>query len=344
MKLPLSENICKLRKEHSMTQEQLAEALGVTFASVSKWERGVAKPELDLLAEMADLFDVSIDALMGYTINSERIESLIAQMEKCIDNHNNETAASLCERILRNYPNNDRAVSACADGYYKMYIHTGNKNYIEHCIEQTKRLMVLKQGEPERERLERIYNLGNQYELLEQWKIAQTYYEQSNVSGSSETSIARCLLHQDKTEEAINKLSNALVESVFQQYHTILTLADAWIALEQKDKACTALEWLCDVMESLHYNPTAMMILHVKLAGLYDECGKKDMLEASLGKVAALAKEADSQELVTTADFLQVSNAEKILISTTGSKELLINLANSLAESSSSDSPNDLSQ
>ena len=40
MELTLSQNICKLRKEHHLTQEQLAEALGVTFASVSKWERG----------------------------------------------------------------------------------------------------------------------------------------------------------------------------------------------------------------------------------------------------------------------------------------------------------------
>lgn len=40
MKLSLPENICALRKERSMTQEQLAEALGVTFASVSKWEHG----------------------------------------------------------------------------------------------------------------------------------------------------------------------------------------------------------------------------------------------------------------------------------------------------------------
>ena len=42
MKLSLSANISKLRKEHAMTQEQLAESLGVTFASVSKWERGVS--------------------------------------------------------------------------------------------------------------------------------------------------------------------------------------------------------------------------------------------------------------------------------------------------------------
>ena len=39
MKLSLSENICRLRKAHGMTQAQLAEALGVSFASVSKWQR-----------------------------------------------------------------------------------------------------------------------------------------------------------------------------------------------------------------------------------------------------------------------------------------------------------------
>ncbi len=48
MKLSLPANISKLRKEHSMTQEQLAEVLGVTFASVSKGERGVATPELNM--------------------------------------------------------------------------------------------------------------------------------------------------------------------------------------------------------------------------------------------------------------------------------------------------------
>ena len=52
MKFSLSENISKLRKEKGMTQEQLAESLGVTFAAVSKWERGVATPELNLIAEI----------------------------------------------------------------------------------------------------------------------------------------------------------------------------------------------------------------------------------------------------------------------------------------------------
>ena len=56
MQMTLSQNISRLRKENSMTQEQLAEALGISFAAVSKWERGVTTPELGYIIEMADLF------------------------------------------------------------------------------------------------------------------------------------------------------------------------------------------------------------------------------------------------------------------------------------------------
>lgn len=42
MRLSLSENIGALRRSAGMTQERLAEALGVSFAAVSKWERGVS--------------------------------------------------------------------------------------------------------------------------------------------------------------------------------------------------------------------------------------------------------------------------------------------------------------
>lgn len=42
MKLSLAQNISRLRKQNGLTQERLAEALGVSFAAVSKWERGVS--------------------------------------------------------------------------------------------------------------------------------------------------------------------------------------------------------------------------------------------------------------------------------------------------------------
>lgn len=61
-----SDNIAKLRKERKITQEQLAEFVGVTKASVSKWETGQSMPDVLLLPQLATFFDVTIDDLIGY--------------------------------------------------------------------------------------------------------------------------------------------------------------------------------------------------------------------------------------------------------------------------------------
>ena len=50
MAVSLAENIRRFRKERALTQEQLAEALGVTVGAVYKWEAGLSQPELGKLA------------------------------------------------------------------------------------------------------------------------------------------------------------------------------------------------------------------------------------------------------------------------------------------------------
>ena len=52
------------RKEKGITQEQLAEMLGVTNRSVSRWENGSNLPDLDILIEMADYYDVELTKRM----------------------------------------------------------------------------------------------------------------------------------------------------------------------------------------------------------------------------------------------------------------------------------------
>lgn len=59
MKSRLAENIKTFRKERKMTQEQLAEAMGVTVGAVYKWESQQSNPDLNLIIELADLFEVS---------------------------------------------------------------------------------------------------------------------------------------------------------------------------------------------------------------------------------------------------------------------------------------------
>lgn len=64
--IKINEQIAFLRKQKGLTQEELANALGVTNQSVSKWESAQCCPDIQLLPNIAELFDVSVDELLGY--------------------------------------------------------------------------------------------------------------------------------------------------------------------------------------------------------------------------------------------------------------------------------------
>ena len=62
--MEFSQKLAELRRRQGLSQEQLADALGVTRQSVSKWEGGTAMPELAKLVALSELFDVSVDYLV----------------------------------------------------------------------------------------------------------------------------------------------------------------------------------------------------------------------------------------------------------------------------------------
>ena len=60
------ENIVQLRKIRQMTQEELADRIGVSRQAVGKWESGETEPSLDLAKKVAEVFGVSLDELAGH--------------------------------------------------------------------------------------------------------------------------------------------------------------------------------------------------------------------------------------------------------------------------------------
>ena len=60
------DNLVQMRKIQHMTQEDIAEKLGVTRQSVAKWETGDSVPDLDKCKQLADIFGVSLDDLANY--------------------------------------------------------------------------------------------------------------------------------------------------------------------------------------------------------------------------------------------------------------------------------------
>ena len=66
--LKIAEKIKEKRRERNFTQEELANILGVTKAAVSKWENSESYPDITMLPKIAQLFNITMDELFGYTM------------------------------------------------------------------------------------------------------------------------------------------------------------------------------------------------------------------------------------------------------------------------------------
>ena len=104
MAFALSEHIRSLRKARGLTQEQLAEALGVTTGAVYKWESRLSLPELPMLVQLADFFDTSVDALIGYTIKDNRRDATLARLMD-LRHAKDLRGVDEAERAVMRYPN-----------------------------------------------------------------------------------------------------------------------------------------------------------------------------------------------------------------------------------------------
>jgi tellurite methyltransferase len=73
IKNKISKNICRFRKEKGLTQEELAQKLGLTFQAVSKWETAQTLPDISLLPKLSQILEVSVDRLFGYIPQDKQV-------------------------------------------------------------------------------------------------------------------------------------------------------------------------------------------------------------------------------------------------------------------------------
>ena len=103
--LNFSDNIVRLRHKKNITQEQLAEFIGVTKASVSKWENKQSLPDILLLPKLAAFFDVSIDELIGYEpqLSKEQIQRLYHELASAFAEKPFEEVMKKSQELVKKY-------------------------------------------------------------------------------------------------------------------------------------------------------------------------------------------------------------------------------------------------
>lgn len=97
----IGEKIKELRKENGLTQEQLAKTLGVSYQAVSKWETGVASPDISMLVPLAKTFHVSTDQLLEYKDRRAEFEEIWQQN---VLRGDVSKTLEICEAALKEYP------------------------------------------------------------------------------------------------------------------------------------------------------------------------------------------------------------------------------------------------
>lgn len=93
MNIEIADRLCELRKSRKLSQEQLAEKLGVSRQAVSKWERGEASPDTDNLIALAEVYDVSIDEILTGKSRAGKIDTSDDSGGTTIDDSNTDNSS-----------------------------------------------------------------------------------------------------------------------------------------------------------------------------------------------------------------------------------------------------------
>ena len=95
----IGKNLQELRKQKGMTQEQLAEHFNVARRTVSRWETGSNMPDLDILIEMSDFYDVDLRELLNGERTEEKMEKELNETVLKVAEYSNEEKTRFTQRL-----------------------------------------------------------------------------------------------------------------------------------------------------------------------------------------------------------------------------------------------------
>ena len=121
--------IKQARLNKKITQEQLAEALGVTTQAVSKWETDCSYPDITLIPAIANYLDVSSDELLGIKLEERKkyIDDVIKKNNELISSRYLDDSLNLMKEALKKYPNDERLLNGLTKCFWARMMATNDK-------------------------------------------------------------------------------------------------------------------------------------------------------------------------------------------------------------------------
>ena len=317
MKMMLAENIRAFRKERSLTQEQLAEALGVTAGAVYKWEAKLSIPELELIIQMADFFDTSVDVLLGYEVKDNRLETTVKRLQEYRRSKDWDGLAE-AEKALKKYPHSFQIVSESAALYRAFGFDSGDKALFRRALEllEQSRLLLPQNEDPQISeqtiygRLAQTYlGLGETDKAIELWKT-------HNADGLYSPKIGHILAQSDHIEEAVPFLSEALLKLVSDLITTIMGYMNVYFHRGDYASCQAILSWGIGLLAGLregnkpNYFDKVGAVFLAALAGSQFLSGQTDEARDTLKKAKELAAFFDAAPSYDESDIRFITRIE----------------------------------
>lgn len=252
MQIRLSENIRALRRRHGLTQEQLAEALGMTPGAVYKWEAGLSQPELAVIVELADLFQVSMDVLVGYELRNNDRESVIERLKQYVHDrdhvHGSDPvdAISDVEKALQRYPNCFEIVYRSARIYRVKGLYLKNPAYSERAISLYRHacLLIGQNTDPEISEVSIHLEMAQVYISLGQTEKGLEILKKNNPCRLNHPKIGEVLASScNDVKGALPYLSAALLDLTVTHMQIVMGYLNLYCKQRDYENALLLLDW-----------------------------------------------------------------------------------------------------
>ena len=303
MELKLAENIRLFRKNKKMTQEQLAEALGVTVGAVSKWESAMTTPEITMLMRLAEFFDTSVDVLLGYHLQNGSLPQITEELKELRQQKEYDEAISLGEKALQKYPNYFDLVYETALCYLSKCSNKQGREASGRCIELLQRSKeLIDQNEQSEITSWLIKNqIGEAYVYARKHEQAVAIFKENNINGINDSRIAQqlsdVLKRNDEAAEYIERAHRRLLDELVAVGSALPGFGEKKWNLDH-GKQC--LQWLLSTLESLQPEQGVCVIDQVLVntyqfaAEVYLNLGDRESAKGYLIKAFRLADRVDS--------------------------------------------------
>ena len=233
--MKINETILKARKELGLTQEQVADRLGVTASAVYKWEKGSAYPDITMLAPLARLLKMDLNTLLSFhrDLTPKEISAMVQEVIDVIEKQGYDAGFNLAMDKVREYAGCDLLVAnmaASMEGAKMLYSVKDTDKYEGRILEL---YQGLKNSEDERVRNQVNHTLFYHYLNRKQYDEAEEIFRDVKPENPMFLQMqSELYLAQGKNEEAKKGIQQKLlgaagdVQSALMKLHSIALKED----------------------------------------------------------------------------------------------------------------------